>query len=78
MDKRKLNEKKFKEWIQTQDGGRKYLKEINGRYGWKAVYIKIVDKNENSLKFYQEIYNERNQLVEIHEKYPVDKGHKKL
>jgi len=25
-------------------------------------------------KFYQEIYNEEGRLVELHEKYPVDKG----
>jgi len=34
--------------------------------------------NENTLKFFQETYNMNNELVEIHEKYPVDKGHKKL
>ncbi len=28
--------------------------------------------------FWQEIYNERNELVEIHEKFPEDKGHKKI
>ena len=78
MDKRKLNERKFKQWSQTDAGGRKYIKEIIGRYDWKAVYIKVVDENENTLRFYQEIYNSKNKLVEIHEKYPIDKGHKKL
>ena len=52
--------------------------EIFGRTGWKAVYVKVVDEKENTLEFYQEIYNADNQLVEIHEKYPIDKGHKKL
>jgi len=37
-----------------------------------------VDKNEETLKFCQEIYNEEGVLVEIHEKYPSDKGHKKI
>lgn len=38
----------------------------------------MVDKNENTLKFYQEIFNTSNQLVEVHEKYPIDKVHIKL
>jgi len=33
------------------------------------------NNNENTIKFYQEIYNESGVLVEIHEKYPVNKGH---
>lgn len=27
------------------------------------------------MRFYQEIYDETGRLVEVHEKYPVDKGH---
>jgi len=27
------------------------------------------------MKFYQEIYDEEGRLVEIHEKYPVNKGY---
>ena len=46
--------------------------------GWKAKYLKEVDNNERTLSFWQEIYNEKGILVEIHEKYPVDKGHKKI
>ena len=41
-------------------------------------YIKETDKEENTLSLRQEIYNEKNELVEIHHKYPVDKGHQKL
>jgi hypothetical protein len=29
-------------------------------------------------KFYQEIYDNKGQLIEIHEKYPVDTGHVKV
>jgi len=46
--------------------------------GWKAKYLKKVDKDEITIRFWQEIYDERNILREIHEKYPVDKGHKKI
>jgi hypothetical protein len=36
-----------------------------------------VDANEITLRFWQEIYDEQDKLAEIHEKYPVDKGHRK-
>ena len=58
------------------DGGRRYFYEIIGRYGWKARYIKEVDASEKTVKFYQEIFNEEGKRVEIHEKYPVDRGHR--
>ena len=73
--KRKENEKKFFEWIELENGFRIYFYDIKGHNGWKARYVKEVDNNENTIKFYQEIYNELGILVEIHEKYPVDKGH---
>jgi hypothetical protein len=59
-------------------GGRRYWLEVMGRSGWKARYVKEVDAEERTLRFYQEIYNERGELVEIHEKYPIDKGHRKI
>ena len=71
------NEKKFGNF-ETTNYGRKYFFDVIGKHGWKARYVKEVDKEENTLKFYQEIYNEKNELVEIHEKYPIDKGHLKL
>ena len=76
--KRKENEKKFSDWKPTPNGGRIYWLDVKGKIGWKARYLKEVDENENTLKFWQEIYDEQNNLVEIHEKYPYDKGHKKL
>ena len=76
--KRKDNEKKFRNYKETKDGGRIYWFEIKGKSGWKARYVKEVDNKENTIKFYQEIYNPDGKLVEIHEKYPIDKGHKKV
>lgn len=49
--KRKENEKKFKDWTDTDSGGRTYVKEIKSKSGWKAEYIKIVDNKENTLEF---------------------------
>jgi hypothetical protein len=40
--------------------------------------VKEVDSEERVVTFWQEIYNERRELVERHEKYPVDRGHERL
>jgi len=76
--KRRENERKFSTWEELPGGGRRYLYEVQGRDGWKARYVKEVDASETTVKFYQEIYDERGNLVEVHEKYPVDRGHRKL
>lgn len=76
--KRRRNERVFKNWEELPNGGRRYWYEISGRLGWKARYIKEVDAEETTTRFWQEIYNERGELVEIHEKYPVDTGHQKV
>ncbi len=77
-DKRTINERKFPNWIELQDGGRKYWLEEFGRHGWVAKYVKEVDDKEETVKFYQEVYDEKGTLIEVHEKFPIDKGHKKV
>lgn len=77
-DKRRLNEKKFPFWEVLPDNGRKYFFEIQGHHGWKARYIKEVNAKEETLRFYQEIYDSNGALVEVHDKFPEDKGHKKI
>ncbi len=77
-DKRKLNERKFPNWNELPNGGRKYWLDVKGKHGWTARYVKEADANEETVKFYQEIYNDKGTMVEIHEKYPVNKGHRTL
>lgn len=76
--KPRQNERKFGAWEESPDGGRRYWHEVIGRCGWRARYVKEVDQNESTCKFYQEIYDEDGKLVEMHEKYPADKGHRKV
>lgn len=76
--KRTQNEKKFAQWTDLPDGGRKYWFEVKGKSGWKARYVKEVDHHEQTTRFLQEIYNETGRLVEVHEKFPIDKGHHKI
>ena len=58
--------------------GRRYHLDVTGRFGWRARYLKEVDADETILRFWQEIYDETGGLIEIHEKFPVDKGHQKV
>jgi hypothetical protein len=75
---RDQNERKFPSWEVLPAGGRRYWLDLLGRQGWKARYVKEVDANEVTVRFYQEIYDETGKLVEVHEKYPIDRGHRRV
>jgi hypothetical protein len=72
------NERKFPNWQDLPGGGRRYWLDVLGRSGWRARYVKEVDRREVTFRFYQEIYDENGRLVEVHDKYPVDLGHRKV
>jgi hypothetical protein len=74
-NKRKKNEKKFQRWIEVDYGGGIYFFEVLGRNRWIARYNKEVDANERTIRFWQEIIDDKGNLNEIHEKYPVNNGH---
>ncbi len=76
--KREQNENEFDYWEVLDGGGRKYWFDIKGKSGGFARYVKTVDEQEQTILFVQEIYNAQGKLTDIHEKYPVDKGHKKI
>ena len=78
MSNREQNERKFPNWEILEAGGRKYWLDVRGRQGWEARYVKEVDVDEVTVRFYQEIYDETGQLVEVHHKYPIDQGHQKV
>lgn len=77
-DRRQLNERKFPHWEKLGNDGRKYCLEVKGRHGWRARYVKEVNAREETTRFYQEIYNDIDKLMEIHEKAPVDDGHRNV
>lgn len=78
MNNRSQNEKKFRNWDELSGGGRRYWLDVVGRLGWRARYLKEVGDDEVTLRFWQEIYDETGKLVEVHEKFPLDKGHRKV
>ena len=77
MGTRAKNERLFTHWQSLPSGGRRYWLDVPGHQGWRARYLKQVDVIERTQRFWQEIYNEHGRLVETHEKYPVDRGHRK-
>ena len=78
MASRDQNERKFKHWEELPNGGRRYIRDFAGRAGGRARYIKEVDATERTARFAQEIYDQAGRLVAVHEKFPVDLGHKQL
>jgi hypothetical protein len=78
MATRKENERAYPNWDELADGGRRYWRErLGGDFG-KCRYVKIVDQKENTISFVQEIYDDAGNLIEIHQKYPADTGHRYL
>jgi hypothetical protein len=78
MATRQQNERRFGQWENLPNGGRRYSLDVAGRMGWRARYVREVDAKETTTRFFQEIYDASNKLVEVHEKFPVDKGHRKV
>ena len=76
--KRHQNEKEFENWENTVEGGRKYWFDVKGKSGGSARYVKVTNENEKTISFTQEIYDAHGTLIETHEKYPIDKGHRKV
>ncbi len=78
MSTREQNERKFSNRENLPSGGRRYWLDISGRQGWKARYVKEVDADEVTVRFYQEIYDGTGKLVEVHHKFPIDQGHQRV
>jgi hypothetical protein len=77
MSTRSQNERKFGSWRSLEDGKRLYWLDVKGKMNWTARYLKLVDQQENTIRFWQEIFNEQGLLVEVHQKYPIDLGHQR-
>ena len=78
MASRAQNERTFTHWEELPSGGRHYIREFAGRAGGRARYIKEVNADGNTVRFAQEIFDPSGRLVAVHEKFPVDLGHKQL
>ncbi|MDE3067875.1 MAG: hypothetical protein KGJ60_10040 [Verrucomicrobiota bacterium] len=55
-----------------------FQSEMGGRHPpihWRARCWKEVDADETTAHFWQELYGDTGKRIEMHEKFPVDKGH---
>lgn len=75
--KRRKNEKEYSTWTELENGGRVYVKTISAgdTSGRIAQYEKTVNKDEKTISFVQKIIDKDGNLLEVHEKFPIDKGH---
>lgn len=78
MANRSQNEKRFQNWIDLPDGTRRYWTDRMGKVSGFQRMIKVVGADETTLRVIQEIYNDEGVLIERHQKYPVDTGHRIL
>jgi len=78
MSTRAQNERKFGSWKLLDDKGRLYWLDVTGKMNGQARYLKQVDAQENTIRFWQDIFDNNGVLVEVDQKYPVDLGHKSI
>ena len=79
IKRRREHGRRYGNWDELPTGGRCYWRDIAGRRpGWCARYCLEVDAQEQTLRFWQEIYNADGRLVETHQKFPVDTGHQQV
>jgi hypothetical protein len=75
---RQQNERRFPNWDELPDGGRRYYEIKLGKVAGYARYVKLVDVNEVTISIVQEIYDDAGRLIAIHQKYPIDTGHQDI
>ncbi len=63
MATRKANENTFPNWEDLPDGGRRYWIDDERADGTLMRYLKVVDANERTLSFIQEVYDSRGELI---------------
>jgi len=80
---RSRNERDWQYWQDLPDGRRRYWIRRSGRHwGWQILFKEVTysaeTQLENTVRLWQEIYDDDGALVEVHQKYPADTGHQKL
>ncbi len=81
MSKSRLrNERDWPDWLDLPGNRRRYWLKRKGRvWGYQILYKEVVFEKETQLeqtvRMWQEIYDDSGRLVETHQKYPIDTGH---
>ncbi len=78
MASRARSERRFPQWDDLPSGGRRYYRFRKGKKRGYARYVKEADASENTMLIVQEIYDDQDRLIAVHEKYPTDNGHQQF
>jgi hypothetical protein len=81
--RRKQNERIWPHWQDLPESRRRYwLRREGFVWGHQVLFKEVVFNPETQLeqttRMWQEIYDDHGELVESHQKYPTDTGHRKL
>jgi hypothetical protein len=81
--RRRRNERDWPNHEDLPDGRRRYWFRRPGReWGCQILLKEVVfdpkTQLEETVRLWQEIYDDTGKLVETHQKYPTDTGHKKV
>jgi hypothetical protein len=77
------NERDWPNWKDLPNGRRRYWLRRQGTvFGYQVLFKEVIFNPETQLeetaRMWQEIYDDADCLIETHEKYPTDTGHRKL
>jgi hypothetical protein len=81
--RRQRNERDWPHWHDLPENRRRYwIRRAGARWGWQILFKEVLfDPNtrlEQTVKLWQEVYDDEGKLVERHQKFPTDTGHQKL
>lgn len=79
---RRRNERDWPNWKDLPDGRRQYWIRRQGReWGCQIMFKEVVfdpkTQLEQTARLWQEVYDDNGKMVESHQKFPVDTGHRK-
>lgn len=80
---RQRNERDWPEWEDLPGSRRRYwLRRPGHEWGYHILFKEVVfdakTQLEETVRLWQEVYDGTGKLVETHQKYPVDTGHRKI
>jgi hypothetical protein len=80
---RSRSERDWQYWQDLPDGGRRYwIRRLGRHWGWQILFKEVMydeeTQLENTVRLWQEIYDNDGNVVEVHQKYPTDTGRQKL
>jgi hypothetical protein len=66
----------------AQNRPRYWIRRPGTQWGWQTLFKEVLfDPNtqlEQTVKLWQEVFDDDGKLVESHQKFPTDTGHQKL